>query len=139
MYNKSKQTGHIMLHRFLLNALDDKRIIDHINGNPLDNRKSNLRFITQTQNCWNATPIGCGKSGRRGVYWTNKTQKWNVGITCNGVKHYLGAFNALNEAIAVREAAEIRYFGEYRRQQKEQFNNSETALKEAVSSFKGVG
>ncbi len=115
--SKSNVIGNIKLHRFLMNIENSKLVVDHINGDKKDNRLCNLRVVTTMQNSWNINPNSNNSSGRRGVYWNKSSKKWEVDIKCNGIKHRLGKYKDLNEAIKVREDAEIKYYGEYRRKQ----------------------
>lgn len=50
-----------------------------------------------------------------GVSFYSKSQKWRAQIKISGEAIYLGSFSDIQDAIAAREAAEIKYFGEYRR------------------------
>lgn len=102
------------LHRFLLN-IQDNVIIDHINGNPLDNRKCNLRIATPTQNNMNMKKRSDNISGYKGVGWQKKRNKWRARITINKKTIELGHFNTIEEAIKARQKAEEEYFGEYNR------------------------
>lgn len=103
-----------LLHRFIMNPPDDMQI-DHINGNPLDNRKSNLRICTQQQNLLNKGIKSNNTTGITGVYWDKSRKKWLASIGLNGRSHHLGRFDNLEDAIKVRKQAEIEYFGKYRR------------------------
>ena len=85
-----------------------KGFIDHINGVKTDNRRENLREATQTQNSQNRRKAK-GISGVVGVSWDNRTQKWNPSIKVNGVKKHLGLFSDLDDAIAARKQAEVKY------------------------------
>ena len=102
------------LHRFLLN-IQGNVIIDHINGNPLDNRKCNLRIATPTQNNMNMKKRSDNISGYKGVGWQKKRNKWRARITINKKTIELGYFNTIEEAIKARQKAEEEYFGEYNR------------------------
>ena len=95
---------------------DDNQEVDHINHVTYDNRRSNLRIVTSSQNKMN-TKTRKSNTGVRGVYQT-KNFKFNVMISVNKKRLYLGTFDNLEDAIAVRKQAEDKYYGEY------SFNNS---------------
>ena len=88
---------------------------DHIDGNKLNNQRKNIRFIRQEKNCQNRVREKTTSSGRNGVSFNSHKKKWNSYITLNGKRKNLGYFQNLDDAIKVREEAEIKYFGEYRR------------------------
>lgn len=103
----------IMMHRVVLNAPDDK-VVDHIDGNGLNNRRSNLRLCTQRQNAANQTR-GRNKlfSGAysRGIYRESRTGKWYVSIR----GRYRGTFFTLKEAVERANAVLAKAFGEFAR------------------------
>lgn len=86
--------------------------IDHINGISTDDRISNLREATVTQNAWNhkhrtrriKLPMGVRNL---------KSGKYEARITCNKTTHYLGSFTTPEEASAVYQAARKEFFGEF--------------------------
>lgn len=80
--------------------------IDHINGEPKDNRLANLREATPAQNNFNRRRDPRNKSGYTGVSWCAKSQKWRADIGQNGRLIRLGRFRNLEDAIAARQAAE---------------------------------
>lgn len=88
--------------------------IDHINGDPGDNRISNLRECNQVQNSGNWKKAHKrNKSGYRGVYRISHTGKWCATIQIGGRSKYLGCFASPEQAsIAYRQAA-FAYFGEF--------------------------
>lgn len=89
--------------------------IDHINGHPDDNRKSNLRVCTHQENMMNMK-INCrNKSGYKGVYFSNRENKWKAYINFNKKRLYLGTFVNIDDAILARKNAEIEYFGDFSR------------------------
>lgn len=101
------KTKIIYLHKVLL---ETDKIIDHINGNTLDNRLENLRICTSKENARNQT-----KSKFKGVYKHKrlKTKPFSAKITVNYKHIHLGYFStAINAAIAYNQAA-IKYFGEF--------------------------
>ncbi|MBT0403232.1 HNH endonuclease [Morganella morganii] len=91
--------------------------IDHINGEPTDNRISNLRVTNDAKNCLNKNwQSSVNRSGFRGISYHNpKTgrPKWRVRITHGKKRLSVGNFYTLPEAIAARIEAENRYYGEY--------------------------
>ncbi len=87
--------------------------VDHINGDKLDNRSSNLRSCTQSQNLLNAVKHR-GKNKYKGVCWHKEKQKWRVTVRdLAGVKHHLGYFLDELEAVQVYEQAAKLYHGEF--------------------------
>ena len=66
--------------------------IDHINRNKLDNRKSNLRYVTRAENCWNISKVKNKTSAYKGVHYDSHTGKWRSAILVNGLKRVSGRF-----------------------------------------------
>lgn len=94
---KDWKTFRYRLHRTIMNALDD-RVVDHINHDTLDNRKSNLRLITVQQNNQNKKMTVNNKSGVRGVHYEKESGKYKAQITINGKRTSIGRFNNLEDA-----------------------------------------
>ena len=80
--------------------------IDHIDRNPKNNRKENLRYITHTGNLLNAKLSINNKSGHKGVYFDRRRQCWVAYIRANGKKHHLGQYKKLEDAIHKRKEYE---------------------------------
>jgi|SRR6185503_13729917 len=109
------KTKVIYLHRMLMGLTDgDKRRVDHINGDGLDNRRENLRLCTPTQNSMNARVGKRSKTGVRGVFLRKKTGKWVATLTVNKCT-WTRIFNTFEEAVAARTEKEISAYGEFRR------------------------
>jgi hypothetical protein len=92
--------------------------VDHIlhDKRPLpqyDNRKSNLRFTSHSQQEMNTSLRKDNTSGRKGVYFVKSSNKWKAAIAEHGNDHHLGIFDTFDEAVKARETAEALYFGEY--------------------------
>lgn len=104
----------IKLHRFLKNPKKHE-YIDHINGNRLDNRKSNLRICTQQQNNMNRKIMKNNTSGVTGVHWDKRINKWVSRIWYKNKEIFLGNYNNIEDATRARMKAEIKYFGKYSR------------------------
>jgi hypothetical protein len=94
-------------------GMDMTNTIDHINRNPLDNRRSNLRPATQQQQNCNQGKQSNNTSGVRGVGWHKFKQKWRARIKLNGKRLELGYFDNLEDATRVRRAAELKYHEEF--------------------------
>lgn len=91
-------------------------IVDHIDGNTLDNRKSNLRAVTQAQNNVNRLMSKNNKSGVAGVRWAAEKQRWRAGIGIDGGWTELGCYEIFAEAVEARKDAEKNHLGELRRE-----------------------
>jgi len=96
------------------NIFNSKLCVDHINHKTYDNQKTNLRIVTNQQNCFNHQMNKNNTSGVTGVWWSNSTNKWIAEIKLNYKKIHLGSFDNINDAAKIRKEAEIKYFGEYR-------------------------
>jgi hypothetical protein len=83
--------------------------IDHINGNPKDNRIANLRDVSGAENSRNQKLRCTNTSGAMGVHWDAKGKKWRCNIRANGNRIHLGTFTELSEAVAARKSAETAY------------------------------
>ena len=88
-------------------------MIDHINGNNSDNRIENLRECTGTQNQHNRKVRHDSKSGLKCVIWDKAAEKWQVRISLNGKRHFLGLFNSIFDAACVAIPARERLHGAF--------------------------
>lgn len=109
---------HIRLHRLVMNITDESVIIDHIQHparekHKIDNRKSNLRIVTASQNCMNSSKRLNNTSGITGVYWSKNRQSWVAEIGINNKGICLGYFANKDDAIKARQQAENKYFKEF--------------------------
>lgn len=89
--------------------------IDHINGDPFDNRLSNLRPATNHQNLANMAKPITNKSGYKGVSWHQEGKKWQASIRHEGKSVYLGLHSTLEEAHEAYCSAATRLKGEFAR------------------------
>ena len=105
----------ISLHRFIMEPKDGY-IVDHIDGNGLNNKKNNLRLVKINQNNMNKGIAKNNTSGHTGVTWDKQRKKWRVRIQKNKKSINLGTFDSYEEAVEVRKNAEIKYYREYSRQ-----------------------
>lgn len=93
------------MHRLLMDA-PKGMVVDHINGDPLDNRRSNLRICTQRDNTRNSKGTGTSLDKRRGT--------WRAEITVNRKRYYVGTgFKTQEDAMRAYDKAARRHFGEY--------------------------
>jgi hypothetical protein len=96
------------MHREILGLRrGDRRQVDHINGDKLDNRRGNLRLVANAENQQNLRSLrATNRSGFRGVYrncgrWG---KPWHASVTVAGRKHFLGTFDTAEEADAAARA-----------------------------------
>ena len=92
-----------------------KHQCDHINGNPLDNRRSNLRWCTPAQNRENSSKWNRNTNGYKGIYYEEDRGVWRAEIRKAGRKVFLGRFHTKREAAIAYDHAALGYFGEYAR------------------------
>ena len=104
---------HGRMHRDIL-QVSGKKIIDHINGNILDNRKANLRICTKTENGQHRIKLPKhNTSGFLGIRQRKGCKTWQARITVNGQEICLGSFADVRDAIGARRKAEQKYFGDF--------------------------
>jgi hypothetical protein len=83
---------NVFMHRRIMRS-PSNCIVDHINRNGLDNRKANLRIVSNMQNCWNSDRgINKGTSKYKGVRMDKRSGRWYASIRHDGKKMYLGSF-----------------------------------------------
>lgn len=108
---EKRKSKIIYMHRVIVNA-QNGQIIDHINGNTLDNRKSNLRVCTHSQNLQNSK-IKTGKY--KGVSWHKSSNKWLAKIGGTNSRIHIGLFSSKEEAALAYNEAALKYYGEFAR------------------------
>ena len=99
----------LYLHRVVMGC-PDKLVVDHINHDGLDNRKCNLRVLTDSENCINRKLQINNTSGFRGVSWDKVRGKWVASLRVNYKTIKLGRTHCVKKAIELRRKGEAKYF-----------------------------
>ena len=111
----------ILMHRVILDAPPGMQV-DHVNGDGLDNRRSNLRLCSASENSHNARKRrGVTSSQFKGVTWRKDSQKWRARIRSNHRLILIGQFDTEEAAALAWNEAAIKYHGAFAR-----LNNLET-------------
>lgn len=108
------RTAQQMLHRFIMDTPAGMDT-DHINGNGLDNRRSNLRVCTHGENMRNRRPQTGVSSAYKGVSWNKAAGKWLAQIRLGGKHKHLGLFTSEQDAAAAYDRAAQDLHGAYAR------------------------
>lgn len=111
-YSGGVRTRALRLHRIIMNCPDNMEV-DHINGNPLDNRRSNLRVCTKPENIQNYSKPRHNTSGYLGVSLHKRSQKWQANIRIEGKQTYLGEFESKEDAARAYNEAALKYRGQF--------------------------
>lgn len=107
---------HYYSHRLawlIIHGVWPAKYIDHINGDPLDNRLSNLRLATRAENRRNTKRQSNNTSGLKGVIFDKARGKWQARIKIDGYNRHLGYFTAPEEAHAAYCKAAREHYGEF--------------------------
>lgn len=112
-WKKATKLHRVILERIIGRSLDSSEMCDHINGNPLDNRRENLRIADKYQNARNRGKSSLNKSGYKGVSRRATTTKWVAQIRVNAKNYHIGLFNTAEEAYAAYCEAGKRLHGEF--------------------------
>jgi hypothetical protein len=111
---KTKTLVELLLHRYILNP-PNGFYVDHIDGNGLNNKISNLRICSNSQNQMNAKLRKDNTSGYKGVHWDAWSQKWRAEILADGIHYRLGRFKTKEDAIDARLKAMVEHHGDFAR------------------------
>lgn len=115
-YAMGTMKPHYMLQRLIMDC-PKNLVVDHINGDTLNNQKYNLRICTREQNAMNQRTFDINTSGHRGVYYVGEAyiNRWLASISIKRRLTCLGYFYTYGEACKAREDAEEKYYGIYAR------------------------
>jgi len=108
---RSRNKRSLSMHRMIMNE-PKGMIVDHKDGNGLNNRRSNLRVCTTSQNHQNRRRT-FGSSRYKGVHWDKKSNKWAAAITDKGKYKFLGHFDDEVEAAKAYDKKASELFGEF--------------------------
>lgn len=99
LVNRTGRARHrVIMERILGRPLERGEIVDHIDRNPHDHCRDNLRLATRSQNAVNRPMMVNNRSGYRGVIRDPLTHRYKAMVCRNGVKYYLGTFDTAEEA-----------------------------------------
>lgn len=104
----------VLMHRVILGLQHgDKRQCDHIDGDGLNNQRSNLRVCTNSQNQHNRRQIVTGRSRFKGVAWHKQSKRWIAQIKCYPAHIYIGSFDTEEAAAKAYNEKARELHGEY--------------------------
>jgi len=107
-----KNGKRVRLHRLLMEA-PRHLVVDHMNGDPSDCRRENLRLATQRKNSYNSCKPKSNTTGFKGVCFDTRRGKYLSSIHPNGRTVFLGYYDKPEEAAQAYDRAASCYFGEY--------------------------
>ena len=110
---KNNKQCYLTMHREIMNP-PKHMVVDHINRNPLDNRRANLRLATPQQNTWNRYFYKDGISSKYyGVSLDKESNRWKVRIAVDGESKFIGYFDDEREAAKAFDAEALKHRGDF--------------------------
>ena len=111
---KTHNVHQLVAHEWVDNA-EEKRCVDHRDGDRTNNHIENLRYATHSENSRNAKNRTDGLSVYKGVSYHTQAKKWKAAFGMNGKRIYLGLFGSEREAAEAYNAAAGEHYGEFAR------------------------
>lgn len=111
--HQTRGSTKVYLHHEIIGKPPKGFVVDHINRNPLDNRRENLRFCTHSQNHGNQIKQKNNTSGYRGVSFVKRNNNWRARIKLMGKEISLGSFKTLKQAALAYNLAAQKLFGKF--------------------------
>jgi len=132
LYSKEKNRNQtkILMHSLILG----ENLIDHKNGNGLDNRRSNIRACTISQNRANSSKAKGTSSKYKGVFWRDADKKWFAQTSKNHKRYYIGKFENASDAAKAYDNFARKLYGDFA---KLNFPDFEYCAKAAKKGGKG--
>jgi len=94
-------------------GIPEKSVIDHIDRDPRNNQRNNLRACTYSRNGANHKLIITNSSGYHGVSWNSQRQKWRAGIKFKSKAYHIGLYTNIEDAARAYDKFARRMFGEF--------------------------
>lgn len=110
--NEFVATRTIFMSRQITNA-PTGMVVDHINGDSLDNRRENLRICTEAENQHNRKKNKNGHPLYKGIHWNKRSCKWQARIGINGRDHHIGYFNSDQDAALAYDTKAREAYGKF--------------------------
>ncbi len=104
--------GRFYMHRVIMNAPTNK-LVDHVDGDGLNNQKNNLRFASNAENLWNQDKHKNNTSGYKGVHFDKKSQIWIAQIRSAVGQRNIGQFSTPQEAAHAYDEAAKELHGQF--------------------------
>lgn len=129
-YVKTSIAGRkqMAMHTYIMGKTPEGMVIDHVNGDGLDNRRENLRFCTQSENRRNQKPRADAESPFKGVARGRHDMGWRAAICRDGNQRQLGTFEREELAAAAYDAEAMKEFGKFARLNRDMFLTPRYAL-----------